>query len=174
MRAVGPVVFLSPEQIVQKSIHLAHADKDQLISVAGPDSLEAMISLCRSGFVRVECARQATCRGADGASETLLVVGLMSAQDLASVLQRTCRLLRDGGTLVVQLQKSKDDAIVRSALNGRGMRVTSTLVDVSAGFLATHDVERRTAAAHAERPNAFGHVGGQSPAPHSRRFQSGH
>jgi hypothetical protein len=173
MRAVGPIVFLSPEQIVQKSIYLAHAHKDQFISVAGPDSLAAMVSLCRDGFDHVECVRQATCRCADGASDALLIVGLMSTYELSSVLQRTCRLLRDGGTLVVQLQKPKDDVIVRSALNGLGIEITSTVVDVSAGSLATHGIERRTALERAQRSGAVAPSDTVSLGRHSRRSRHG-
>jgi len=147
IRATRPNVFVSPEQIVEKSIYLAHADRGQFVSVAGPDSLTAMVSLCRAGFDHVECARAATCGGADDASDVLLVVGLMTTEALCAVLQRTCRLLRDGGVLVVQLQRASDDLAVRTILKARGLRVASTLFDISAGRLVTHTVERASAAA---------------------------
>ena len=145
MRAVGPTVCVSTEQIVQKSICLANADKRQLVSVAGPDSLAAMVSLCRDGFDHVECVRQATCTCADEASDVLLVAGPMSTQELGAVLQRTCRLLRDGGVLVVQLQYPRDDAAVRSVLTANGMKIASTLFDLSSGCLVSHSVERAVA-----------------------------
>ena len=101
-----------------------------------------MISLCRDGFDHVECARQSTCTCADEASDVLLVAGLLSTDDLADLLRRTCRLLRDGGVLVVQLRRPADDAVVRSVLRGMGLQASSTLIDVSAGCLVTHTVSR--------------------------------
>ena len=142
MRALGPKVFVSPEQIVQKSVYLANADKRQLVTVAGPDSLAALVSLCREGFDHVKCARQATCRCADGVSDVLLLTGLMATEELTAVLERTCRLVRDGGVLVVQLQRPGEDANVRAVLKTRGMRSTSTVFDVSAGYLVSHTIER--------------------------------
>ena len=142
VRAKGPNVFVSPEQIVQKSAVLAKADKGQRISVAGPDSLAAMIALCRAGFDHVECARRATCACADEASDILLILGRQSPEELAAVLARTCRLLRDGGVLVVQLQRPGDAARIRPILGASGMRVGSTVFDLAAGCLVTHALER--------------------------------
>jgi hypothetical protein len=144
MRALGPNVFSSPEQIVRRSVTLAHADRADLVSVAGPDSLAAMVSLCRDGFDHVECARQATCSSADEASEVLLIVGRMSRVELADVLRRTCRLLRDGGVLVVQLERPQDDDVVQLVLESKGLRIASTLLDPAVGCLVSHTVERPT------------------------------
>jgi hypothetical protein len=155
VRAQGPNLFVSPEQIVRKSVILAKADKAQHISVAGPDSLAAMIALCRAGFDHVECARQATCAGADEASDVLLVVGPQPPQALAGLLARTCRLLRDGGVLVAQLEAAGDAAVIRQALEQSGMRVGSTVLDLATGRLVSHTVERirtrRTTTAASQR-----------------------
>lgn len=142
MRPLGANLFASPEQIVRKSLSLSNADRGGSISVAGPDSLAAMVSLCRDGFDHVECARQATSACADEASDLLLVTGLMSPEALSAVLHRTCRLLRDGGVLVVQLRYPRDDEAVRAALDATGMRIASTVFDLSAGCLVSHTVER--------------------------------
>ena len=142
VRARGPNVFVSPEQIVQKSVILAKADKGQHISVAGPDSLDAMIALCRAGFDHVECARQATCACADEVSDVLLILGRQSPQALAAVLARTCRLLRDGGVLVVQLERPADAAVIRPSLEGAGRQVGSTVLDLASGCLVSHTVDR--------------------------------
>ena len=142
IRAVAPQVVVSPEQVARKSVYLAHADRGQHVSVVGPDKLSAMISLCRDGFDHVECARRSTSTYADEASDVLLVSGLMSAEDLANLLRRTCRLLRDGGVLVVQLQRPADDRIVRSVLRAMGLEARATLIDVSAGCLVTRTVSR--------------------------------
>jgi len=100
MRAFGPHLFLSPEQVVQRALSLAHVRPTDLVTVAGPDGLAAMISLCRAGYERVECARQATCAGADEACELLLIVGPMAQDALAETARRTARLLRDDGVLI--------------------------------------------------------------------------
>jgi len=137
-----PTALVSPEEIVRKSIYLAQADRAERISVAGPDSLAAMVSLCRGGFDHVECARRSTCACADEASDLLLIAGLLGADDLADLLRRTGRLLRDGGVLVVQLRRPADDAGVRSVLRSMGLEASSTLVDLSAGCLVSHTVSR--------------------------------
>lgn len=131
--------------MVQKSISLAKADRYGRVSVAGPDGLEAMISLCRSGFEHVECARQATCSSADDASDVLLIAGPLNLGELSAVLQRTCRLLRDGGVLVVQLKMPSDDQTVRAVLERNALSIASTLFDLSAGCLVSHAVRRPAA-----------------------------
>jgi hypothetical protein len=149
VRARGPNLFISPEQIVQKSVILARADRAQHISVAGPDSLEAMIALCRAGFDHVECARQATCACADEVSDVLLILGRQSPQDLAALISRTCRLLRDGGVLVVQVERPGDAAAIPEIVGANAMQVDSTVLDLGAGWLVSHTVRRRQAAAAA-------------------------
>lgn len=141
-RALGANVFASPEQIVRKSLSLAHADRQCLVSVAGPDSLAAMISLCRDGFDHVECARQATCSSADEMSDMLLIAGRQSAAELGEVVRRTGRLLRDGGVLVAQLERPADDAVVRAALASCGLWLGASLFDLNAGCLVIHRIHR--------------------------------
>jgi hypothetical protein len=142
MRAIGAHLFLSPEQVVQRALLLSSAHKQDLISVAGPDGLDAMVSLCRAGYERVECARQATCAGADEACDLLLIVGPMNAEELGDTIRRTARLLRDGGVLIAQLSGSAEGAVVRPALAARGLDARFTLVDRSAGRLVMHIVTR--------------------------------
>jgi hypothetical protein len=142
MRAHGAHLFLSPEQVVQRALFLSSAQKGDLISVAGPDGLAAMISLCRAGYERVECARQATCAGADEACDLLLIVGPMAADELADTIRRTARLLRDGGVLIAQLSGAAEEAVVRPALAARGLETNFTLADRSAGRLVMHKVLR--------------------------------
>jgi hypothetical protein len=149
--ATGANLFVSPQQIVEKSAALANADKSWRVSVAGPDSLAAMIALCRAGFDHVECANRATCRCADEASDLLIVAGRMSPDACAALLERTCRLLRDGGVLVVQLERASDAPAVRAALAAAAMVVSSTLFDLTAGCLVTHTVERAAAPLRSSR-----------------------
>ena len=152
VRAGGPNLFVSPEQIVQKSVILARADKAQHVSVAGPDSLEAMVALCRAGFDHVECARQATCACADEVSDVLLILGRQSPQDLAALISRTLRLLRDGGVLVVQVERPGDAAGIPQIIGEHSMQVDSTVLDLGAGFLVSHTVRRHAVAADETAP----------------------
>jgi hypothetical protein len=142
MRAHGAHLFLSPDQVVERALFLSSARKEDLISVAGPDGLAAMVSLCRAGYERVECARQATCAGADEACDLLLIVGPMEADELAAMIRRTARLLRDDGVLVAQLAGAAQEAVVHPALVAGGLESRFTLVDRSAGRLVMHRVRR--------------------------------
>ena len=142
IRAIGANLFVSPEQIVDKSITLANADKTQRIGVAGPDGLAAMTALCRKGFDHVEYVRRATCHCADEASDLLLVAGLMRPEDLSALIIGACPLLNDGAALVVQLRSPGDDVLVRMALAAAGMDITSSVFELSAGCLATYRIQR--------------------------------
>jgi hypothetical protein len=142
MRANGANLFLSPDQVVQRALFLASVRKQDLISVAGPDGLAAMVSLCRAGYERVECARRATCAGADEACDLLLIVGPMEADELAETIRRTVRLLRNDGALVMQLAGPAQEAVVRPALASGGLASQFTLVDRSSGRLVMHTVRR--------------------------------
>jgi hypothetical protein len=142
IRAIGANLFVSPEQIVDKSITLANADKTQRIGVAGPDGLAAMTALCRKGFDHVEYVRRATCHCADEASDVLLIAGLMQPEDLRALIIGACHLLNDGGALVVQLGSRREDALVRAALTAAGMMVTSSVFELSAGCLVTYRIQR--------------------------------
>ncbi len=144
VRAVGPQIFLSPDAVVQHAIRLASADTGDLVAVAGPDGLQAMISLCRAGFDRVECAKRATCAGADEACDLLLIVGPMTAEALADAIRRTARLVRDGGRLVVQLSSAEAQAVIAPALASVGLRASGAAMDHSGGRLAMHQVTHAT------------------------------
>jgi len=131
----------SADDVVRRAVALSRVEKEQLISVAGPGGLGAMISLCREGFERVECARQATCAGADEACELLLVVGRMDASTLMETVVRTARLLRDGGELACELASAADELVVRRALARAGFEARLPLVDAT-GRLALFTVAR--------------------------------
>jgi hypothetical protein len=80
---LGANTFVSPDE---RAIRLAAAHLDDQVSVAGPDGLAAMVSLCREGFDSVECARRATCAGADEKSDVLLIVGAMTGVEVADTV----------------------------------------------------------------------------------------
>ena len=92
------------------------------IGVAGPHSLDAMVDLCRQGYGRVECARQATCAGADETGEVLLIEA-EDAQALGNLVRRTIRLLRDGGVLAARLRSPKDQRALAAAVVAAGFQI---------------------------------------------------
>ena len=53
---------------LQRLLRLAGVGADQAIAVAGANTLDMMVALCRCGHQRVECARQATRSGASRTS----------------------------------------------------------------------------------------------------------
>jgi hypothetical protein len=131
-----------PNPVVRRCIDLANADRRRAVTVAGPSGLEAMIALCREGFDHAEFVRQATCLSADGATDILMIVGRPSARELAVLLRRTCRLLGEGGFLVVELRHTRDDEVVRAALSASGLTIVATR---AAGRLVGHSVLRSPA-----------------------------
>jgi hypothetical protein len=145
VRAIGPQIFLSPEQVVQRALRLARIDKADLVAVAGPDGLQAMISLCRAGFDRVECAKQATCAGADEACDLLLIVGPQSPEALADTIRRTGRLLKDGGLLIIQFVDAAAQRVIAPALISAGLRASGAVMDYAAGLLIMHTASRLAA-----------------------------
>jgi hypothetical protein len=133
------------EDVSRRLVNLSRAASDDLVSVAGPQALDLLSLLCRDNFERVQCARQATCGAADGASDVLILVGRVSASALPEQLQRTMRLLRDGGVLAVQLGELDDDIALQRWLENHGFEVASTVFDLSHDVLVAHTVDRRPA-----------------------------
>jgi len=131
---------MSPDQLVQRGLYLSCALKGDAIAVAGPDGLEAMLSLCRAGFDHVECARQATCAGADEACDLLLIVGPTTADTLADTVRRTARLLRDGGRLIAEVADRQAEGIIEPSLAAAGLRSHGLVADQSTCRLVVHTV----------------------------------
>ncbi len=148
-RTFGANILASPAQVAARAAALTGAHPEDQISVAGPDGLEAMVSLCRLGFDKVECAiffpgsGAATCRGADEASDLLLIAGPMTGAELAQTVARTARLLREDGALAIQISHAGDEAAARVVLASLGLEATATLTDRACGRLAVFTVRRR-------------------------------
>ncbi len=115
---------------LDRLLRLAGARLGYSISVAGPASLEVMVALCRAGYARVECARQATCAGADETSDLLILTG--PADSLGGLAARTLPLLRNGGVVAACLEQMDDDPPIRGALLVRGMEVITSTLDPGA------------------------------------------
>jgi len=133
------------EDVSRRLVKLSRAASNDIVSVAGPCALDLLSLLCRDNFERVQCARQATCGAANDASDVLIMAGHMSAPALPEQLQRTLRLLRDGGVLAVQLNALDDDLVVQRWLENHGFDVASTVFDLSHEVLVAHTVRRRPA-----------------------------
>ncbi len=133
------------EDVSRRLVNLSRAASDDLVSVAGPRALDLLSLLCRDNFERVQCARQATCGAANDASDVLLLVGQVSASALPEQLQRTMRLLRDGGVLAAQLGELDDDIALQRWLENHGFDIASTVFDLSHEVLVAHTVCRRPA-----------------------------
>ena len=142
-RTFGANIVASPAQVAARAAALTGAHREDQISVAGPDGLEAMVALCRLGFDKVECARAATCRGADEASDLLLIAGPMTGAELAQTVARTARLLREDGAMAIQIFHAGDEAAARAVLASLGLEATATLTDRACGRLAVFTVRRR-------------------------------
>jgi len=133
------------EDVSRRLVNLSRAASDDLVSVAGPCALDLLSVLCQDNFERVQCARQATCGAANDASDVLIMVGHVSASVLPEQLQRTMRLLRDGGVLAVQLSDLDDDLALQRWLETHGFDIASTVFDLSHEVLVAHTVCRRPA-----------------------------
>ena len=132
-----------PHPLVERMVRLAGARRDRSVSVTGPASLPAMIALCQMGFERVECARAATCGGADERSEVLLVSGPCAGEELAAIVGRTVRLLADGGVMVVHEASLDDDVEIERRLSQLGFDVDWKVHDLAGGALCAWRLHRR-------------------------------
>jgi hypothetical protein len=136
----SPEVAEPPLFDCEHILQLLGVNPGQAVGVAGPGSLDIMVSLCRAGFERVECALQATCAGADETSDLLILTGPPEA--LGALTARTVKLLKDGGVLVAALGRAEDDVSIRAALLGKGMTILQSTLDISGGRLVAHRVTR--------------------------------
>ena len=139
----GDGVEADVAEVLRRLVRLARARPDDLISVAGPQGGQALSLLCRDGFERVQCAREATCGGVQDASDALILAGGCPMESLTRQARRTVGLLRDGGMLVVQLNQLDDDLDLQRSLEGCGYEITATVFDLSHEVLAAHRVARR-------------------------------
>ena len=142
MSGLAGDIQATPAQVVDRAIALKIARPGDRICVAGPSGQAATVALCRRGFDRVECALEATSHGADESGDLLLVVGQMTAGDLAATVRRTVRLLRDGGALMIQLASPGDGATVRNVLAALRYSIGSVLIDRAQGRLVTYTLNR--------------------------------
>jgi hypothetical protein len=108
------------DEFVDRALRLAGARTSDLVCVAGPGALPAMLRLCRYGFENAECAWRATCAVADRPRDLLLLAGESNAQALARTVRLVSRVLRDGGLLVAQLAAADHASVIAPALASVG------------------------------------------------------
>jgi hypothetical protein len=142
-----PAVKADPEDPLQRLILASGVRPDQPVCVAGPASLDMLAALCRAGFERVECARQATCAGADEVSDLLILTG--PPQAFGGLCARTAPLLRNGGVIVARMDRLEEDASLRAALLVHNFEISTSTVFLEDGVAVVHRVWRRAALARA-------------------------
>ena len=139
-----------PAPPLERLLRLAGVRPDQSVSVAGPGALEVMIALCRAGYDRVECARQAACGGADESSDLLILTG--PAEKLGGLAARAAPLVRDGGVIAAWLERIEDDPPIRGALLVHGLEIITSALDIAGGLTVIHRVTRKHRLAAASTP----------------------
>jgi hypothetical protein len=94
------------ERIMNTMIELAAVSKSHRVIVAGSDSLEIYLGLCRLGYLRA--ATTATCRVPCGQYDVGLVAGRHSIQALEAVLVRIVHFLSTASVLAVWVGSQED------------------------------------------------------------------
>lgn len=138
-----------PSQLLHRMARLAGVKPDNAVCVVGPNSLSAMIGLCRMGFSRVECAQRFTAACADEVCDVLFVVGPCDAAGLSALLARTARLLKSGGLVVIEETDVDADCGLHRALAGADMDADWIIHDMADGCLAAAKCRRKSLAAAA-------------------------
>ena len=133
------------EQLLDRMITLSRADRGNVVSILGPESLEIVSILCRRDFSRVQCATYMTSNAANDPSDVLILSGRLSGAELAERLHHTLGLLRNGGVIVAHLKDLDDDRALEAALEAETCEVESTVFDLSHEVLVAHRVSRAPA-----------------------------
>ena len=119
-------------------VALSSAKRSDSIAVTGPQSIDYLVALFRSGF---ECA---TCMSADNPQvcgepiDHLFVCGAMGDDQLAHLVVSVGRRLCRGGAIVVQLRAAGQDQVIYQALAGAGLCELPPTFDGSGNVLAAH------------------------------------
>ena len=120
--------FAADGALLPRALQRAGVAKADLIRVAGPSALAAMLWLCRHGYDQVGYLRAGAPVAADEA-DALLVAQTCSLEALDRLLEGGVRL-REGGVLIVQTpehQARRSAGAVRHLLRRRGFVVERCL-----------------------------------------------
>ncbi|MGZ3274350.1 MAG: hypothetical protein ACXU82_21115 [Caulobacteraceae bacterium] len=121
-------------------LHQAGVSRTDLIHVAGPGSLPALLWLCRQGYARVQHLQAQSPRCAIEAADALLIPHLSEACGLTSILPFD-GCVREGGVLV--LRTGARFRLSLAAVDGlaeRGFQLEQTACDTGhALYIARRD-----------------------------------
>ena len=101
VHSLQPPASTAAENVLVQALRQAGLCEHDLIHVAGPGALPAMLWLCRRGFERAQsiCLHSPSC-GAE-AADALLIPHLSLVEDLPRLLQGA-PAVREGGVLIVR------------------------------------------------------------------------
>ena len=123
--------FKPPQPLAANGVELARAlqgaqiSKTDVIRLAGPAGLKAMLWLCRQGYEQAMfvCSEGV---GAQGPADALLVPHACAARELAGLLE-VGKTVREGGALIVQLAASETSEAMAALLEPHGYRIERRL-----------------------------------------------
>ncbi len=119
-------------------VALASAKACDSIAVVGPQSLEYLVALLRSGFDCAACVLTDSPQCWGEPIDHLFVCGGMRDDQLALLVGSIGPRLRRGGAIVVQLREASQDQVISQALKGAGLFELRPVFDGSGSVLATH------------------------------------
>ena len=122
----------------KRMIALSSAKACDSIAIVGPQSLEYLVALMRSGF---ECAACISPHNPPICAEPidyLFICGAMRDDQLALLVGSIGRRLRRGGAIVVQLREAGQDQVISRALESAGLFELRPVFDGSGSVLAAH------------------------------------
>ena len=135
-----------PCPTLERMLALGRVRPTQSVAVAGAASLAVLIGLCRKGFSRACCAREAAGSGAVGEIDVLLLTGPCADEALANMVARTARLLGERGVVVAHELSLDADGPLERALLAAGLVVEWAVHDLSGPCLVAFGVHRAGAA----------------------------
>ena len=142
MSALSSYSVEAQEQVFDRMINLSRADRQAVVSIFGPQSLELASLLCRRDFSHVQCAIDMTSNVANDPSDVLILSGELSGPELARRLHDILHWLGREGVIVARLKDLDDDLAVEAALRTEPCEVASTVFDLSHEVLVAHRITR--------------------------------
>ena len=127
---------------VRRMVSCAAASTADTIAVVGPQSLDCLLALCRSGFERAVCVSAQSPRACGEPIDHLFVTGPMTDDQLALVVSSIGRRIRPGGAIVATLRDAGQDLVICKALGELGLVVASSAPESSGRVVASHRLSR--------------------------------
>ena len=123
-------------------VSCAAARTADTIAVVGPQGLDYLLALCRSGFERAVCVSAQSPRACGEPIDHLFVTGPMSDDQLALVVASIGRRVRSDGTVVATLRDAGQDTIICKALDALGLVAASPVLESSGSVVASHRLSK--------------------------------